>query len=319
MIAVLGAGAWGTAIAHLLATNGHSVRLWCFEPEVADMINQTRNNARYMPNIVLPNAIHATASLAEALQGAAIAFQAIPVAHMRSVLSSVRPVGLKSIVNLSKGIEIGTALLPLDIIRDVWGDDVPGVVVSGPSYARELMHKQMTGFVVAAHESAVAQQVAALLTNTYCVADISTDIHGIQLVGAYKNVIAILIGALQGIGCGDNAQALLFVRALAELKNLIRQYHGDEQSVYSLAGIGDSVLSAFGGLSKNKACGQLIGTGESLESIEQKLGRLPEGINTLRALEPQVTRHWQQFPLTHILIRIVSGQEKAHALLYSIK
>ncbi len=284
-ITILGAGAWGTAIAHLLATNGHQVMMWCHEPELAQEINQNHTNSFYLPDVNLPHSIRATASIQEALQDASIIFEAIPVKYLRVVLAHAQPFVNKDEmwVVLSKGIEQESFFVPSQIIDEVLGYAVNKVIVVGPSFARDLVESVPTGVMVASDHKRLAQEVSSLLTNSYLSCTLSHDVLGVQLCAALKNVFALTIGIAFGAQARDNTIALLLTRALAEMSLIVQVFGGHQETVYSLAGIGDLVLTCYGSLSKNFTLGKLLGQGNLLPDISSE-GVFPEGINTIQSL-----------------------------------
>jgi glycerol-3-phosphate dehydrogenase (NAD(P)+) len=286
-ISVLGGGAWGTALATVLAHNGHTVRLWCYEAEAADTITTQHINQRYLHDISLSTSITATTDMHQVISGTQWIFQAVPVAHMRTVMQQAKQYCTpnQKWVVLSKGVEQSSLLLPGSIIDDVLGYEAKKVVVSGPSFARELAVRQLTGVTVACADQALAHEVQTLLANNYLYCDMSRDPHGVQACGAFKNVIALGLGMLHGAGCADNTRAFMLTRGLQELALLVQALGGMQETVYGLAGVGDVVLTSLGNLSKNRAVGERLGKGETLQEITTSLhGQLPEGINTVKSV-----------------------------------
>lgn len=284
-ITVLGAGAWGCAIAHLLATNGHRVTLWCHEPELADEINIQKTNSLFLPGIQLPHNIFATPSLQEALDGASLIFEAVPVSFLRTVLQHAKEFAHPDTVwaILSKGIEQKTLKFPSQILDDILGYKVKKVVIGGPTFARELVNGVVSATTVASDDQARAQLVANILNNDYFKTYLSDDMLGVQAGGALKNVIALTIGIALGSGAGDNTIALLLTQGLQEIGQLTQFFGGKPQTVYGLSGFGDLILTCNGSLSKNLNVGKLLGQGNLLARISSQ-GVLPEGINTVQSV-----------------------------------
>lgn len=284
-ITMLGAGAWGTAVAHLLATNGHNVTLWCHEDQLAEEINQQHINSLYLPDVQLPKNVRATASIQEALGGAHIIFEAIPVKYLRETLEHVQPYFDQEQLwlILSKGIEQESFLVPSQIIDDAMGCTVKKVVVCGPSFARDLVEFVPTGVVVASDDQHRAQTGARLLSNDYFSCTLSSDLLGVQLCAALKNVFALTIGIALGAQARDNTVALLLTKALAEMNQIVQMFGGNQETIYGLAGVGDLVLTCYGSLSKNFTLGKLLGQGALLQDISSE-GIFPEGINTIQSL-----------------------------------
>lgn len=285
-IVVLGEGAWGTALATLLVRNGHEVVLWCHHPEIAEEINRHHTNTRYMPNCLLPATLKATQAVKEAVFNADFICEAIPVQYLRSVLATVRgqiDIDTPWIIT-SKGIEKETLLLPAGVVADALGYEPRFGVVVGPSFAREVMQQQDTGLVVASEYPAIRWDIAHLFANKYIECVQSADIHGAQLCSAFKNVVALLVGISDGQGHGDNARALLVTRCFEKLAALISASGGALETVHGLAGVGDLFLTASSTQSRNYTVGKALGAGETLESIIERTGFTPEGINTLHSM-----------------------------------
>jgi len=280
-ITILGEGAWGTTLASLLAHNGHQVTLWCHHPEIATEIQTHRTNNRYMPDVALPNTMYATADMHEALSNAELMYEAIPVQYLRSVVTRMREHIKQNIpwVITSKGIEQKTLMLPSELITDTLGYIPPYAVCMGPSFARDVIKKQNTGLVIAAKDTELQKNVAASLTNDYIQCDFSTDMHGLQLCAAFKNVIALLVGISDGKGHGDNTRALLVTRCFEAMCSLITAAGGELKTVHSLGGFGDLFMTASSTQSRNYMVGRALGAGESLKNVIERTGFTPEGIN----------------------------------------
>lgn len=264
-ICILGAGAWGTAMATLLSHNGHTVKLWSYEADVARMINENHCNTRYLPDIMLGASISATTDMQEALTGATFVFEATPVQFVRSVLELCRPFykPTQVWVSLSKGIEQRTLLFPADMMRDVFGKGVLLAVVGGPGFAKNLARGEATGLMVAASDTRQADHVARLLTCDYVKTMRGTDMVGIQLCGAIKNVLSLGMGMMEGAGYGDNARALFLTAGFQDMLVCAFGLKAEIDTVHGLAGFGDLVLSSMGESGRNLALGKRLG----LESV----------------------------------------------------
>lgn len=319
-ITILGAGAWGTAIATLLADNGHSVLLWCHEPEVAQGINKNHSNQHYLPGILLSERITATADLKVALEGAEWIFEAVPVAYLRAILDQAKGwySPIQKWVIMSKGIEQETLRLPTQIIDDVFGVHVRKAVVAGPSFAADVVRKQITGVVVASESCDDALMLQTMLANAYFRPYITTDILGVQIGSALKNVIALGIGMLKGAGYADNAQAYMLTRGLREIAQLAHSMGGKQETVYGLSGMGDLVLTSMGSSSKNMALGKLLGAGESLEQIAQRFGTLPEGLNTVKSIHRLTHRYKLTLPLCAGIYEVIFEQKPLNVMLQEL-
>lgn len=297
-VCVLGAGAWGTAFATVLVHNGITVNLWSYEKDLAQHLKETHENKCYLPGVVLDEKIHATDSLSEAIDGVEWIFEAVPVPHLRAVLDEIKPYHklFQRFIVLSKGIEQKTCLLPTTIIQEVLGDTIDVAVIAGPSFARELTEKQLTGVVVASNNQKINEELKDLLENEYFKVFMSDDVTGVQVCSALKNVIAVGVGLLDGAGYKDNTKAFFMVQALREVKQIMHIFKStgmqrNATTLEGLAGIGDLVLTAFGKSSKNLLFGALIGQGLSLEQAQQKVTCLPEGVFTLVTLKEIVHKH----------------------------
>jgi len=299
-VTVLGAGAWGSAIAHLLATNGNDVTLWCHESEVAESINKSHCNKHYLPSTILPDTVHATTSLPDALANATWIFEAIPVQHIRSVLMQCKGLAPYDAawVLLSKGIEQQTLLLPSQILQQVVGADVRYAVLGGPNFAAELVERALTATVVASTDDVLVKKLSLLVANDYFKTCISDDPVGVQIGGAVKNVLALTIGFAHGVGYKyHNTMAYLFSQGLAEAALLAERLGGKKETMYGLAGLGDIVLSCTGTMSKNFRLGMLLGQGLPIEQAAKKFSVVPEGMNTLQSLHEIVQQSKLHLPL----------------------
>lgn len=308
-VAVLGDGAWGTAIALLLAGKGYHVTMWCYNAHVAHTIKTTRYNSHYLPGFIFDSNISVTTSMEEALKDVTHVFQAIPVAFLRTVLHQARPYYHPDQVwvVLSKGIEHNTLLLPSQIINEVFKVPVSTVIVSGPSFAHDVAHKKATAVVVAASTQPLADACAAMIKTSYVRPTVSLDIIGVQLCGALKNVIAVGVGLLDGAGYTDNTKAFLLTRGLHEIERVVQAAGGDSKTVYGFAGIGDLVLTAMGSLSRNVAVGKQLGAGQSLEDmVRSRNGVMPEGINTVVSLYQLAEKYHLDLPVCNALHAVIT-------------
>jgi len=307
-LTVLGAGAFGTAIANMLAENGHKVTLWCYEQEVAHAITATNINSRYLPGINLHKNITATTSLQEALQNSLI-FEAVPVAHLRTVLTAAQPycTADHQWVVLSKGIEKSSCLLPSQILKDLLpSTHFPQIaVLSGPSYAQEVATHQQTGVMLASEDHLLAQQIQLLVTNSWFTTEISDDFLGVQLCAAYKNVAALYLGILAGAGAGENARAQAFLQCLEELKLLVQTLGDNTSTVYGPAGLGDMLLTCYGKQSRNHTAGILLGKGGTLEAVIAQLGTEPEGFNSVVAFQQWAKKNNLTLPICSAVHEII--------------
>lgn len=284
-VTVLGAGAWGTAVATVLAENGYQVKLWCYEKEVAEDIVKTGYNTHYLPNILLSKNIVATHDLAKALVDATWIFEAIPIKFLRTILLQAKPyiTSEQKWVVLSKGIENDTFFLPAQIIKDICGD-VSVAALSGPNFAKDLAEKALSATTLASVDCSTVQELQEVVANDYFRPYLSYDINGVQVSGALKNALTVGVGLLKGAGYKENTIAAFVTEGLREVSLLINYYGGKPETVYGLSGLGDFILTAFGSQSRNLKVGTMIGEGMSLDEVLTKTGYIPEGINTIESL-----------------------------------
>ncbi len=319
-VCVLGEGSWGTAVATLLAHNGYTVRLWCYDASIAEAIRATRTNPRYMPGITLDHNIQPTADLHEAICDACWVFEAIPVQFLRELLQKTiicfSPE--QTWVILSKGIEQKTLMLPSQIIDDVFSYVSHKAVVAGPSFAYDLARQQPTAVTLAATDCPVGLELQAALANRYFRPYISLDFVGVQVGGALKNLFALGAGILEGAGFGDNAKAFILTLGLREMELLTETLGGKKETLYGLSGIGDLVMTAMGGHSRNVAVGRRLGKGEKLVDILQKSGYTPEGINTVQAVYQLLEKKNIQAPICAGIYQIIFEAKPVSQFLHEL-
>jgi len=316
-ITIIGEGAWGTAIATLLATNGYTVKLWCRDKIVAETISKKRYNERYLPGVELPINVRPTTDLSEALYDVEWVFEAIPVVFLRSLLLQALPwVSSKQRwVILSKGIEQETLLLPTQIVDDVFSNKVKKAVFAGPSFAYEVATKQITAVTVAATDCSIGQELQRILANNYFRPYISLDIIGVQVGAALKNVITLGMGLLDGAGCNDNAKAFFMTRGFNEMVQLAYAMGGKPKTLYGLSGFGDLILTSMGKLSKNLEVGQRLGRGEQLAAILEQTGYTPEGINSVRSMCQLIERYNLNLSICRGIYAIIFEKKSVQAML----
>ncbi|HEX6276781.1 MAG TPA: NAD(P)H-dependent glycerol-3-phosphate dehydrogenase [Polyangiaceae bacterium] len=281
-VAVVGAGAWGTALALTLAER-ENVRLWTWQEEHARALVAERENRAFLPGFSLPPNVAPTANLAEALGGAELVVLALPTETLRGTLVAARDVLPRvPLVVASKGIEKATLLLPTEIVDDVLGPPAHGrtLALSGPSFALEVAKRLPTNVVVAAKDHALSVAVQGRIATERLRVYSSDDPVGVQVGGALKNVIAIAAGACDGLGFGHNTRAALITRGLAEMARLALKKGGNVLTLAGLAGLGDLVLTCTGELSRNRTVGFELGRGRPLADVLAGLGHVAEGVTT---------------------------------------
>jgi len=315
---VIGAGAWGTALATVLAYRGHDVTLWCFEPDVSQSINEQRLN-RYLEGVSIPEAIRAETDLKCALQGAGLVVSASPAQFVRGVMGRAAPYLEPGalVLSASKGIELGSLLRMDEVLTEALP---PGAmqnfaVLSGPSFAKEAAMGEPTAVVVASQDGAVAARAQDLFQTPSFRVYTNRDVIGVELGGALKNVIALAAGTTAGLGFGHNTMSALITRGLAEITRLGVAVGAERATFYGLAGLGDLVLTCTGSLSRNRAVGYRLGRGESLQSIIGEMAAVAEGVETTRAAFELARRVEVEMPITEQMYAILyEGRAPAEAL-----
>ena len=302
-IAVLGAGSWGTALAALLAANGHSPYLWARNPELANALRADGENRRYLPGIPLPNTIFPTADLCEALSDAPVVLFAVPSGAMRQTAADAYPLLHPGalLISASKGLEDTTGLRMSQILsQTIPCSQSRTVALSGPNLAVEVARGIPTASVAAASNLEAARAVQRLFleqpTPVFRVYT-GTDVIGVELAGAIKNVIAIAAGVCDGMGYGDNAKAAIMTRGLAEAVRLGISQGAQMQTFLGLSGVGDLIATGASRLSRNYRVGFALGEGRSLPDILREIGQVAEGVPTARALFVLAQGHQVDMPL----------------------
>lgn len=308
-VGVIGAGAWGTALAWLLGTKGMPVTLWAYEGEVVESINSRRTNTLFLPGVELPRTIHATASLMETATSADVLIAVTPSHVLRAVMEQAKPFLSRNtpLVVATKGIEEGTLLLATQIVEAVFRTMEPRriTVLSGPSFAAEVCQGHPTAVVLAGEEIALVKQQQELFMTPKFRVYAGEDVIGVQLGGALKNVIALAAGVVEGLGWGANTRAALITRGLAETIRLGVAMGASPQTFYGLSGVGDLVLTCTGTQSRNYNVGVRLGRGESLESIVKESRTVAEGVRTAAAARDLADRHHIDMPITRAISEVL--------------
>ncbi|HEY8427888.1 MAG TPA: NAD(P)H-dependent glycerol-3-phosphate dehydrogenase [Sandaracinaceae bacterium] len=308
-VAVLGAGSWGTALAKLLAENGHRVRLWARRDEQAAAINDARENRTYLPGFTLPDKLRATSDLAEALAGAKLVLSVVPTHGLRHVLRDAAPLFPPDapILSCTKGIENDSLMLVSQIFEEHLPKERHHLLtyLAGPSFAREVAARLPTAVTVAGTDADVCGRVQAwMMCDTFRVYT-TDDVIGCELGGALKNVIAIAAGVGDGLGFGHNARAAIITRGLAEIGRLATKLGAHPMTLGGLAGIGDLVLTCTGDLSRNRKVGLAIGKGEKLRDILGSMTMVAEGVRTTKSAHDLARREGVEMPITAAMYRIL--------------
>ncbi len=308
-VTVMGAGSWGTALAHLLAGNGHRVTLWCLEEEVAEAVNGKHENPVYMPGVTLSDGITATTDMAGAVKQADdMLVWVVPSQFTGKVFGQIaKQLGAGvPIVSATKGIEESSLRLMTEVMAE-WLPDGDGrlTVLSGPSFAKEVVHGMPTAVAVAGEDESVTSRVQALFASEQFRVYTNSDPVGTQLGGALKNVVALAAGAVEGLGLGYNTQAVLITRGLTEITRLGLAMGAQASTFSGLAGVGDLVLTCTGGLSRNRQVGIALGQGKSLEQILSEMNMVAEGVKTTAGAHKLAARMGVDMPIVEQVHRVL--------------
>jgi glycerol-3-phosphate dehydrogenase (NAD(P)+) len=314
--AVLGAGAWGTALAKLLAEKEAEVTLWGRRVELCEAIASASENARYLPGVKLPKNVHCTHDLGTALAGAGMIVFVVPSHATREVARAAAPYILAGVplVSATKGIE-NDSLMFMD---EILSSELPRhardqlTFLSGPSFAKELAARQPTAVVIAAHHADVGAEVMRVFHTPYLRTYASDDVAGVECGGALKNVIAIAAGAVDGMGYGHNARAALITRGLAELARLAMARGGSALTLAGLAGLGDLVLTCTGEASRNRTVGYEMGRGRRLADVLGSLGHVAEGVRTARSAHDLCRKLGVEMPITSAVYSVLYEDKPVH-------
>ncbi|RME63149.1 MAG: NAD(P)-dependent glycerol-3-phosphate dehydrogenase, partial [Nitrospirae bacterium] len=304
-IAVIGAGSWGTAMALHLARKDYDVTIWAREPEVAEEINREGTNSQFLPEVQLPENLRATSSLEEALHRARYVLCAVPSQFVRQVFTEVaRYIDPNStVISLSKGIEKGTLLTVSQVLRQIIEN--PVAVLSGPSFAKEVAKGLPTAVTLAVEDPAVGLLLQEVFNTSTFRVYTHTDIIGVELGGALKNVIAIAAGIADGLGLGYNARAGLITRGLAEIVRLGVAMGAEPVTFSGLSGIGDLVLTCTGALSRNYTVGYKLGQGRKLREILSEMKEVAEGVETTASAKALAEKHGVEMPIVQEVYRVL--------------
>ena len=311
-IAVLGSGSWGTALGQVLAENGHEVVLWGREDYIADEINQAHTNSHFLPGINLPATIVATTDLKAASDQAAVLLFVLPTKAIRSVARQVASYLSQAdaqplLVHATKGLEQGTHLRVSQMIEE----EIPRqdyqdlVVLSGPSHAEEVARHDLTTVTAACPNLQAAEKVQALFKNHYFRIYTNTDVVGVEMGAALKNIIALGAGVLAGAGYGDNAKAALVTRGLAEISRMGIKLGADPLTFVGLSGVGDLVVTCTSPHSRNWQAGNLLAKGYSKEAIEEEIQMVVEGIATCQSAYELAKESGIEMPITEALYGLI--------------
>ena len=299
-VAVVGSGSWGTSASWLLGGKGHVVSMWSREPEIADAINAEHRNPLYMRDIVLPDSVTASPDMEQALFGAEAVVMVTPSVGVRSTAETMvgHLRGDVPVVILSKGIEEGSLMLMTEVLEDVLGNRERLAGLSGPNHAEEVGKGVPSATVVAAYEQSVGRLFQDLFTTRFFRVYTNPDVVGVELCGASKNVVAVAVGACDGLGYGDNTKATLMTRGLAEMSRLGHAMGANPLTYMGLAGVGDLIATCTSMNSRNRALGEFVGRGGTLEGWRAQTNQVAEGAFACIAVEDLGERVHVELPIT---------------------
>lgn len=325
-ISLIGTGSFGTSLSLVLADNGHDVMIYGRNSEVVEEINTKHTNSSYLKEVELPSSIRATADLNEALSHAELVVLAVPVKAIRPVTRDMHKLlevlGKKiQIVHVAKGLELGTHLRVSEVIaEETTADTVKDIsVMSGPSHAEEVAKRSPTTVSVASSQPDYAKIVQDVFMNKYFRVYDNDDMVGVEIGGALKNIIALSIGVIHGLGFGDNAKAAVITRGLQEIARLGTRMGADPLTFTGLAGMGDLIVTATSMHSRNYRCGIMLSEGKSVEQAQEEMGMVVEGVNTTRAAYELAAEYEVEMPITKVLYQFLfenmSEEEAVYALM----
>lgn len=310
-ITLFGAGSWGTALSVHLASAGRDVTLWARRSETVDAIERTSRNPRYLSSIPIPSSVRVTADLAEAASASRLWGLPVPSQQLRTRAQALQPHADEQVrvVSLSKGIENETLCTMTQVLADTL-DGVPTEQIgalSGPSHAEEVAEGRPTTLVAAAPTEAEARRIQKAFMTDRMRIYLNTDVIGVEIGAATKNVLAIAAGIGDGVGYGDNAKAALVTRGIAEMRRLGRAMGADPKTFSGLSGIGDLVVTCMSQHSRNRCLGERIGSGESLDAILDEMDMVAEGVRTTKSIYELARRHGIEMPITEAVHSVLFG------------
>jgi glycerol-3-phosphate dehydrogenase (NAD(P)+) len=309
-VAVLGAGSWGTTFAKILADGGADVALWARRPELAREISQSKRNSDYLPGINLPRGLWASAKLPEVLDAAEEVYLSVPSQSLRENLRIVKDLIPENalIVSLMKGVEKGTGARMSEVIREELRIDGERIAVaSGPNLALELAKEQPTAAVISSESLETATRVALTATNPYFRCFVNTDVVGTEFGGVIKNLIAVAIGIVDGVGYGENTKASIITRGLAEMTDFAVAYGARAETLAGLAGLGDLIATCESSLSRNNTAGRLLGQGYSFSEVIKQMNQTAEGLSSVAPVLELALAKGVEMPIVSQVAEVLAG------------
>jgi glycerol-3-phosphate dehydrogenase (NAD(P)+) len=309
-VAVLGAGSWGTTFAKVLADGGASVTLWARRPELAREISQSKRNSDYLPGINLPRSLWASSSLPEVLEGAEQVYLSVPAQSLRENLRIVRELipAEAVVVSLMKGVEKGTRFRMSEVIdQELKIGPARIAVASGPNLALEIAKEQPTAAVISSENLETATLVAATATNRYFRSYVNTDVIGTEFGGVLKNLIAVAIGIVDGVGYGENTKASIITRGLVEMTDFAVAHGARPETLAGLAGLGDLIATCESSLSRNNTAGRLLGQGYTFSEVVKQMSQTAEGLSSVAPILELAISKGVEMPIVSQVAEVLAG------------
>jgi glycerol-3-phosphate dehydrogenase (NAD(P)+) len=309
-VAVLGAGSWGTTFAKILADGGAEVVMWARRPELAREISESKRNSDYLPGINLPRSLRASSSLEFVLHEAEQVYIAVPSRSLRENLDAVRHLlpTESVVVSLMKGVEKGTRLRMSEVLYEELALEPERVAVaSGPNLALEIAREQPTAAVISSESIETATAVAMVATNPYFRSFVNTDVIGTEFGGVLKNLIAVAIGIVDGVGYGENTKASIITRGLAEMTDFSVAYGARPETLSGLAGLGDLIATCESPLSRNNTAGRLLGQGYSFSEVIKQMNQTAEGLSSVAPILELALAKGVEMPIVSQVAEVLAG------------
>ena len=310
-VAVVGAGSWGTTFGKILADGGAHVTMWARRPELAHEIDEAKRNSQYLPGINLPREMSATHHLSEALEGAGQIYLSVPSQALRQNLKAIRPLVSNSdvpIISLMKGVERRTGLRMSQVIQQELDCDPARIAVaSGPNLALEIAREQPTAAVIASMSQETAEAVARRARNRYFRSFVNTDVIGTEFGGVLKNLIAVAIGIVDGVGYGENTKASIITRGLVEMTDFAVAQGAHTETLQGLAGLGDLIATCQSPLSRNNTAGRLLGQGYSFQDVVKQMNQTAEGLASVAPILQLAKDAGIEMPIVEQVKRVLDG------------
>lgn len=313
-VAVIGAGSWGTTFGKILADGGAAVTMWARRPELAHEIAEGKRNSGYLPGINLPRSMTATPHLSEALAGAQQIYFSVPSQALRESLKAVRPIVADNdalLISLMKGVERRSGMRMSQVIQQELACD-PGriAVASGPNLALEIAREQPTAAVISSTSHETADAVARRARNGYFRSFVNTDVIGTEFGGVLKNLIAVAIGIVDGVGYGENTKASIITRGLVEMTDFAVAYGAHPETLQGLAGLGDLIATCQSPLSRNNTAGRLLGQGYSFQDVVKQMQQTAEGLASVAPVLQLAKEVGVEMPIVEQVKRVLDGTMK---------